>query len=130
MQMNAKLQLNLNHLLLPLPFLFFFSFLYFFSFPCLGKRKVEQTLNADAGNQSFSANFEFGLSARNTDIIRDAQLIHDLRRNDLDLILPLSFHRETNAAAVVSSFTGKLSYSDDLKCWEEMFRKNISKCMS
>jgi len=47
MQMNAKLQLNLNHLLLPLSF--FLSFFFFSA----GKRKIQQTLNAGGENQSF-----------------------------------------------------------------------------
>lgn len=45
--MNAKLQLNLNHLF------FSHSFFPFFFFFSAGKRKIHQTLNADGENQSF-----------------------------------------------------------------------------
>lgn len=96
MQMNAKLHLNLNCLLLPL-----------FLFVLLWEKKGRADIKCWWWKSIFQiwGNFEFGPAARNSDIIRAARLIHDLRRNCLDLILPLSFHRGTNAV-VFSSFTG------------------------
>lgn len=99
--MNAKLQLNLNHLLLPLsPLLSIFLLCW--------EKKDTAGIKCWWWKSIFQiwGNFKLGPSARDSDITRVAWLIHDLRRNSLDSILPLSLQREMNAA-VSSSFPGE-----------------------
>lgn len=98
MQMNAKLQLNLNRLLLSLCLLLSFFLLCW-------EKKDTADIKCWWWKSIFQiwGNFKLGPSARDSDITRAAWLIRDLRRNSLDSILPLSLQREMNVA-VFSSF--------------------------
>lgn len=106
MQMNAKSQLNLKRLLLPLsPLLPFFLLCW--------EKKDTADIKCWWWKSIFQiwGNFKLGPSARDSDITRVAWLICDLRRKSLDSILPLSLQREMNVAAF-SSFP--ISYSNGL----------------